>query len=61
MAIRYFLARVKHDYPQLKMIILLDGLYADNPTIVLIRVKLSIIPLSINSEIQLIDFAIQTM
>lgn len=36
-AIRRFLAQVKHDHPQLKLIILLDGLYADNPTIALIR------------------------
>lgn len=36
-AIKRFLEQVKHDHPQLKLIILLDGLYADNPTIALIK------------------------
>ena len=36
-AIRRFLVQVKHDHPRLKPVILLDGLYADNPTIALIR------------------------
>ncbi len=36
-AIRRFLAQTKHDHPRLKLVILLDGLYADNPTIAMIR------------------------
>ena len=36
-AIRRFLAQTKHNHPRLKLVILLDGLYADNPTIAMIR------------------------
>ena len=36
-AIKRYLAHVKREHPQLKLIILLDGLYADNPTIALIK------------------------
>lgn len=36
-AIKRYLAHVKREHPQLKLIILLDGLYADNPTIAQIK------------------------
>ncbi|WP_067587504.1 transposase [Endozoicomonas ascidiicola] len=36
-AIRRFLAQVKKDHPRLQLVILLDGLYADNPTVAMIR------------------------
>ncbi len=36
-AIKRFFAHVKRVHPLLKLIILLDGLYADNPTIALIK------------------------
>ena len=36
-AIRRYLAHVKREHPHLKLIILLDGLYADNPTVELIQ------------------------
>ena len=36
-AIKRYLAHVKREHPHLNLVILLDGLYADNPTIELIR------------------------
>ena len=36
-ALRRYLAHVKREHPHLKQIILLDGLYADNPTVKLIK------------------------
>jgi hypothetical protein len=36
-ALKRYLAHVKREHPHLKLIILLDGLYADNPTIELIK------------------------
>ena len=36
-AIKRYLAHVKREHPHLKLIILLDGLFADNPTIELIK------------------------
>ena len=36
-ALKRYLAHVKREHPHIKLIILLDGLYADNPTIELIK------------------------
>ncbi len=36
-AIKRYLAHVKREHPHLKLVILLDGLFADNPTIELIK------------------------